>query len=277
MDLNLTGKHILLTGGTGGIGKAIIDQLVEEEARVTIHYNTNIVSATEIQNKYDSSNVFLVQGDLRKEEDIENLFFLANDHFGRIDNLIANAGIWSSESTLTSELSLDQWNNTLAVNLTGVFLCVRAFFRNLIKYPGKSASIVLVGSTAGFFGEAGHADYSASKAALMYGLTKTWKNEIIHYVEMGRVNSVGPGWVLTEMVGESLEDMEEVRKILQTIPMQKIASATDIANTVLFLLSDKASGHISGESLLVSGGMEGRVLFDKSQVDLSYFRKKNNG
>ncbi len=277
MDLNLTGKHILLTGGTGGIGKAIIDQLVEEEARVTIHYNTNIVSATEIQNKYDSSNVFLVQGDLRKEEDIENLFFLANDHFGRIDNLIANAGIWSSESTLTSELSLDQWNNTLDVNLTGVFLCVRAFFRNLIKYPGKSASIVLIGSTAGFFGEAGHADYSASKAALMYGLTKTWKNEIIHYVEMGRVNSVGPGWVLTEMVGESLEDMEEVRKILQTIPMQKIASATDIANTVLFLLSDKASGHISGESLLVSGGMEGRVLFDKSQVDLSYFRKKNNG
>jgi len=277
MDLNLTGKHILLTGGTGGIGKAIIDQLVEEEARVTIHYNTNIVSATEIQNKYDSSSVFLVQGDLRKEEDIENLFSKANDHFGRIDNLIANAGIWGSESTLTSELSLDQWNNTLDVNLTGVFLCVRAFFRNLIKYPGKSASIVLVGSTAGLFGEAGHADYSASKAALMYGLTKTWKNEIIHYVEMGRVNSVGPGWVLTEMVGESLEDMEEVRKILQTVPMQKIASATDIANTVLFLLSDKASGHISGESLLVSGGMEGRVLFDKSQVDLSYFRKKNNG
>ena len=277
MDLNLTGKHILLTGGTGGIGKAIVDLLIEEEARVTIHYNTNIVSAAEIQDKYDSSNVFLVQGDLRKEEDIENLFFLANDHFGRIDNLIANAGIWGSESTLTSELSLDRWNNTLDVNLTGVFLCVRAFFRNLIKYPGKSASIVLVGSTAGFFGEAGHADYSASKAALMYGLTKTWKNEIIHYVEMGRVNSVGPGWVLTEMVGESLEDMEEVRKILQTIPMQKIASATDVANTVLFLLSDKASGHISGESLLVSGGMEGRVLFDKSNVDLSYFKKKNNG
>ncbi len=277
MDLNLAGKHILLTGGTGGIGRAIIDQLVEEAAKVTIHYNTNIVSATEIQNKYDSSDVFLVQGDLRKENDIENLFFLANDHFGRIDNLIANAGIWSSESTLTSELSLDRWNNTLGVNLTGVFLCVRAFFRNLIKYPGKSASMVLVGSTAGFFGEAGQADYSASKAALMYGLTKTWKNEIIHYVEMGRVNSVGPGWVLTEMVGESLEDMEEVRKILQTIPMQKIASATDVANTVLFLLSDKASGHISGESLLVSGGMEGRVLFDKSNVDLSYFKKKNNG
>jgi len=277
MDLNLTGKHILLTGGTGGIGKAIIDQLVEEEARVTIHYNTNIVSATEIQNKYDSSSVFLVQGDLRKEEDIENLFSKANDHFGRIDNLIANAGIWGSESTLTSELSLDQWNNTLDVNLTGVFLCVRAFFRNLIKYPGKSASIVLVGSTAGLFGEAGHADYSASKAALMYGLTKTWKNEIIHYVEMGRVNSVGPGWVLTEMAMKSLEDIEEVRKILQTIPMQKIASATDVANTVLFLLSDKASGHISGESLLVSGGMEGRVLFDKSHVDLSFFKKKNNG
>ncbi|MCG3258891.1 MAG: SDR family oxidoreductase [Candidatus Heimdallarchaeota archaeon] len=277
MDLNLTNKHILLTGGTGGIGKAIIEQLVEEEARVTIHYNTNIVSATEIQKKYDSSNVFLVQGDLRKEKDIENLFSLANDHFGRIDSLIANAGIWGSESTLTSDLSLDQWNNTLEVNLTGVFLCVRAFFRNLIKYPGKSASIVLVGSTAGFFGEAGHADYSASKAALMYGLTKTWKNEIINYVEMGRVNSVGPGWVLTEMAMKSLEDMEEVRKILQTVPMQKIASTTDVANTVLFLLSAKASGHISGESLLVSGGMEGRVLFDKSHVDLSFFKKKNNG
>lgn len=273
MDLNLEGKHILVTGGTGGIGSAIVDQLIEEKARITIHYHSNVLKADEIQQKYDSKHIFLVQADLRKEEDIDNLFLLANEHFGRIDGLVANAGIWNSESTLTSELSLDQWNNILNVNLTGVFLCVRSYFRNLIKYPGKFASVVLIGSTAGYFGEAGHADYSATKAALMYGLTKTWKNEIINYAELGRVNSIGPGWVLTEMAMKSLEDKEHIKKILQTIPMQKIAKASDVASMVLFLLSNKVSGHLNGETILLSGGMEGRVLFDKTAINLGIFEK----
>lgn len=273
MDLNLEGKHILVTGGTGGIGSAIVEQLIEEKARITIHYHSNTLKADEFKEKYDSNSILLVQADLRKEEDIDDLFLLAIEHFGRIDGLVANAGIWSSESTLTSELSLDQWHNILNVNLTGVFLCVRAYFRNLIKHPGEFASVVLIGSTAGYFGEAGHADYSATKAALMYGLTKTWKNEIIHYAELGRVNSIGPGWVLTEMAMKSLEDKEDIKKVLQTIPMQKIAKSSDVASLVLFLLSNKVAGHLNGEAILLSGGMEGRVLFDKTDIDLGRFEK----
>ncbi len=271
MDLDLHDKHILVTGGTGGIGRAIVEQLVEEGVKITIHYHTNQDKATEVKEKHNSRQIKVIQGDLRKEEDVINLFQKASKVFGRIDGLVANAGIWSSESTLTADLGLEQWNNILNVNLTGVFLCVRSFFRNLLKFPGKNASLVLIGSTAGYFGEAGHSDYSASKAALMYGLTKTWKNEIVHYAELGRVNSIGPGWVITDMAMKSLEDNEKVKKILQTIPLQKIATASDVASTVLFLLSDKVSGHLSGESILLSGGMEGRVLVDKSEVDLSFF------
>jgi NAD(P)-dependent dehydrogenase (short-subunit alcohol dehydrogenase family) len=271
MDLNLRDKHILVTGGTGGIGRAIVDQLVKEGAKISIQYHSNQVRAEEIKGKYESNQIHIIQGDLRNEEEVIDLFLKATEVFGRIDGLVANAGIWSSESTLTSDLSLKQWNNIIDVNLTGVFLCVRSFFRNLSQYPKKNASLVLIGSTAGHFGEAGHADYSASKAALMYGLTKTWKNEIVHFAELGRVNSIGPGWVVTEMAMKSLEDKDKVKKILQTIPMQKIATATDVAKTVVFLLSDTAAGHLNGESILLSGGMEGRVLVDKSDVDLSFF------
>ena len=271
MDLDLKEKHIIVTGGTGGIGLAITDQLIVEGAKVSVHFFANEKKAKEIEEKYGSDQVTTVQCDLRKEEEVDRLFSQAIEKFGRIDGLVANAGIWSSDSTLTSKLSLEQWNNILAVNLTGVFLCVREFFNNLIKFPEKYGSIVIIGSTAGFFGEAGHADYSASKAALMYGLTKTWKNEIVNFAKLGRVNSIGPGWVITDMAMKSLEDKDKVKKILQTIPMQKVATASDVASTVLFLLSNKASGHLNGESILLSGGMEGRVLVDKSDVDLSLF------
>ena len=107
----------------------------------------------------------------------------------------------------------------------------------------------------------------------MYGLTKTWKNEITTFAELGRVNSIGPGWVFTDMAEKTLQDKQDVKKILQTIPIQKIATANDVANMILFLLSDAVSGHISGESILISGGMEGRVLVDESDVDLSFFDK----
>ena len=146
---------------------------------------------------------------------------------------MANAGIWPHDDLLTADMSLEQWENTLKTNLTGVFLCVREYFRNLKEYPKDTASLVLIGSTAGLFGEAGHADYSATKAALMHGLTKTWKNEIIHYAPLGRVNTVAPGWVITPMAEESLKNEELVKRTLQTIPLRKMALPIDIANIVV--------------------------------------------
>ncbi|MHA1201679.1 MAG: SDR family NAD(P)-dependent oxidoreductase [Candidatus Heimdallarchaeaceae archaeon] len=274
MDLQLKGKHILVTGASGGIGRAIVEALYEEDSKITLHVFQNTKIAKDLMLKLGGEErLHVIQADLRKEEDVSNMFRSANEKYGRIDGLVANAGIWSSEPKLTSQLSLEQWNNTIKVNLTGVFLCVKEFFINLEKHPKKQASVVLIGSTAGSFGEAGHADYSATKSALMYGLTKTWKNEIVHFAPLGRVNTVAPGWTFTQMAMKSLEDETEVKKVLQTIPLRKIASVEDIASSVLFLLSDKASGHVSGETLMVDGGMEGRRLFDQSEIDVNFLKK----
>ncbi len=274
MDLQLKGKHILVTGASGGIGRAIVEALYEEDSKITLHVFKNATIAKDLVLKIgDEGRLHIVKADLRKEEDVSNMFCSANEKHGRIDGLVANAGIWSFEPKLTSQLSLEQWENTIKVNLTGVFLCVKEFFKNLEKYPEKQASVVLIGSTAGSFGEAGYADYSATKSALMYGLTRTWKNEIINFASLGRVNTVAPGWTYTQMAEESLKDETEVKKILQTIPLRKIASVEDIASSVLFLLSDKVSGHMSGETLMVDGGMEGRRLFDQDEIDVNFLQK----
>jgi len=269
MDLHLKDKHILVTGGTGGIGSSIVEHLVKEESKVSIHFHKNLKKAQEMQNKYIEGKVVLLKGDLSKENDVRDVFSKATNHFGRIDGLVANAGIWSSIPKLTSEIGLDQWQEIINTNLTAVYLCVKEYFKNLKKYPKANASLVLIGSTAGLFGEAGHADYSATKAAIQYGLTRTWKNEIVKFAPLGRVNTVAPGWVDTEMAEESLEDQDVVKRILQTIPLRKIAKPEDIARTVIFLLSDYASGHISGNTILVHGGMEGRILFDKDDISIS--------
>ena len=260
MELELTNKHVLVTGGSGGIGQSIVKLLHKEGARISLHYNKSEEKAFQIRNDLDSSRLLLIKGDLAKEADIVKFFQDAIDKFGRIDCLVANAGIWSPESTLTDKMSLDQWEKTLRINLTGVFLCVREFFRNLQKFQEETASIVLIGSTSGMFGEAGYADYSTSKSALMYGLTKTWKNEIVTYSPLGRVNCVAPGWVFTEMAEKTLKEEGLMNKIFQTMPLRKIAQVEDIASSVVFLLSDKVAGHISGETIFIHGGMEGRVL-----------------
>jgi NAD(P)-dependent dehydrogenase (short-subunit alcohol dehydrogenase family) len=189
-------------------------------------------------------------------------------NFGRVDILVANAGIWIPTDTTISNMSLEQWQNTIAVNLTGVYLCSKYFFQNLENNPRDIASLILIGSTAGVFGEAKHADYASSKAAL-YGLMMSLKNEIIHFAPRGRVNLVNPGWTLTPMAEDSLDNHENLKKILQTIPLRKIATPKDIANIVVYLASDKLSGHLSGQSITVAGGMEGRVLFSPDEIDSS--------
>jgi NAD(P)-dependent dehydrogenase (short-subunit alcohol dehydrogenase family) len=239
--------------------------LREEGARVTLHYNTSSKQAQKILDDH-KEGVFLVQGDMREEEDISRIIQEATKAFGRIDGMVANAGIWPEENLFADEMELEQWENTLKVNLTGVFLMVKEYFKHLRTLPDEKASIVMIGSTAGKFGEAGHADYSASKAA-MHGLTRSWKNEIVKYATHGRINTVGPGWVKTPMAEESLKDTKLVTKVLQTIPLRKVATARDIADIVVFLLSERA-GHINGQTIMVDGGMEGRILFEPDEIDV---------
>ncbi|MFX1603502.1 MAG: SDR family NAD(P)-dependent oxidoreductase, partial [Promethearchaeota archaeon] len=116
-----------------------------------------------------------------------------------------------------------------------------------------------------------YCDYSTSKAGL-HGLMMSLKNEIVHLSRKGRVNLVNPGWTVTPMAEDALNNHGMISRILQTIPMRKVASPEDIANTILYLASDRLSGHVSGQTINVAGGMEGRVLFTQDEIDPSLSR-----
>jgi 3-oxoacyl-[acyl-carrier protein] reductase len=153
------------------------------------------------------------------------------------------------------------------VNLTSVFLCMREFFRGIVRHQIADPAGVLVGSTAGVFGEAGHADYAAAKAGLIYGLARSLKNEIGRLAPRGRVNVVCPGWVLTPQKQRTAIDPATLQRVAQTIPLRKIGRPHDVAMAVVYLASSHLSGHVSGQILTVSGGMEGRVLYRAEEID----------
>jgi 3-oxoacyl-[acyl-carrier protein] reductase len=269
MDLRIKGKTFLITGASGGIGQITAKILADEGANIVLHYFRNEESIKKLSQELDGkqTNYIACKADLSNEGEIINMFDSAKVKFGRIDGLVNNAGIWPSTDTPIHEMSTKQWDNTLSVNLRSIFLCTKYFLRNLAEYPGENASVVLIGSTAGVFGEAWHIDYSSSKAAL-HGFMLSLKNEIAYVSMHGRVNIVSPGWTRTPMAREGLKDTQAVKRVLQTIPVRKIATAEDIANTIAFLLSDSASGHISGQNIVVAGGMEGRLLYQPEQITL---------
>jgi 3-oxoacyl-[acyl-carrier protein] reductase len=156
-----------------------------------------------------------------------------------------------------ARMSLARWNGTIESNLTATFLTVRAYLRH-VETAGRG-SLVMVGSTSGIFGEAGHADYSAAKAAIGHGMLLALKNEIVERAPLARVNVVAPGWTETPMTAEQLTD-EAVDRATATMALRKVASAEDIARSIVFLCSPLAAGHVTGQVITVAGGMEGRVL-----------------
>lgn len=264
MNLGLSNKHILLTGASGGIGRVTAGLLLEEGARVTGTYRVAKEKLTDLCDRWPET-LATIEMDQTQERSVEDAFQQANDLFGRVDVLVANAGIANHEGVAVHEMELKQWSRTLNVNLTGAFLCAKSYFRNLKEFPGESASLILVGSTAGLFGEAWYADYSTSKAG-MHGLMMSLKNEIVHLARSGRVNLINPGWTLTPMAEGALSDTGMRERILQTIPMRKTALPEDIAGAVVYLASDVLSGHVSGQTITVAGGMEGRVLYAPDEI-----------
>ncbi|MGY5854389.1 MAG: SDR family oxidoreductase [Candidatus Thorarchaeota archaeon] len=263
MDTDLKDKHVVVTGASGGIGLEVVRQFLSEGGRVTAIYKTSERDLSNLRQEW-SDYIITIKADIREEEDVRKAFKKTNEKFGRVDILVANAGIANPHS-LIQDMTLEQWENTISINLTGSFLCAKYFFQNLRKFPGDNGNLILVGSTAGLFGEAGFCDYSASKAG-MHGLLMSLKNEIVHLVPRGRVNLVNPGWTLTPMVEGLEEDKERVKRILQTMPLRKLANPEDIASTILYLASDRLAGHVSGQTITVAGGMEGRVLFELDET-----------
>jgi 3-oxoacyl-[acyl-carrier protein] reductase len=266
MDTDLADRTVLVTGASGGIGGEVVRAFVREGARVAAHYATRPEPAAALARELGPSCLAL-GADLTREDEVDRLFAEAERHLGPVEVVVANAGFWPPEEVPLHTMTLEQWNRTLSVDLTSVFLTLRAFFRGVLRHGLSDPAAVLVGSTAGIFGEAGHADYAAAKAGLTYGLARSLKNEICRLAPHGRVNVVCPGWTRTPMTRLFQADAAQVRRVLQTIPLRKIARPHDVAMTILYLASTRLSGHVSGQVLTVSGGMEGRVLYRPEEVD----------
>ncbi len=208
----------------------------------------------------------LVSGDLTDEPQVETLFQEIQGQLGTPNILIANAGVWPTENIPISQMPLQRWTQTLETNLTSVFLCCREFLKCCERGSVEDPAIVMIGSTAGHFGEADHGDYATAKSGLMGGLLQSLKNEIPRSAPRGRINVVCPGWTMTPMAEKFQDNQEAMERALQTISLKKFASPDDIAKAVLFFASNQLSGHVTGQSLFVSGGMEGRVLNSLEEV-----------
>ncbi|EJF55903.1 NAD(P)-binding protein [Dichomitus squalens] len=264
MDLGLQNVHVLLTGASGGIGLATARLFLKLGARVTAHYNTKSAPLDPLVQQFGPERVRALQADLTVETDVERLFAASSaSPFGPVQVAVINHGWHVSREVPLAQISLEQWESTFKANVTSSFLVAREYLRGLEKATEEvkdKAAIVLIGSTAGKIGEAGHADYAASKSALMYGLCLSLKNEIVKIAPKGRVNVVAPGWTRTPMAEERLENPDVRYRALATIPLKKVARPEDVAHQIVVLSSQTVSGHVSGHVLMVEGGMEGRLL-----------------
>jgi 3-oxoacyl-[acyl-carrier protein] reductase len=253
METGLRDKRVLVTGGSGGIGSACVRAFVAEGARVAVHYNRGRDRAEA------AGGQAVVGGDLTDEEQVERVFLDAREALGGVDVCIAAVGVWPSEDVPVWELTLERWEETLRANLTATFLTARAFLRE-VRQNGHG-SLVLISSTAGIFGEAGHADYAAAKSAIAGGLLLSLKNEFTRIAPLARVNAVAPGWTESPMTRGHV-DPEQVRAVSRTMALRKVAQPEDVARQVIALASDEISGHVTGQVVTVAGGMEGRVVHD---------------
>lgn len=271
MNTELAEKVVVVTGASGGIGSAIARRFAEEGVRLVLHYRSNRESVEKLCRGLSKVDTFVVRADLTKESDVHRLFGAAMKRFGRVDTLVANAGSWETRDVPLHEMPLKQWRATMDAVLTSTFLCAREFFKLVAKQ--RHGNAVLIASTAGVFGEAGHSDYAAAKAAMAYGLTRTLKNEIVRIAPHtknycgGRVNCVCPGWTMVPRNVAKLGNAAVVKKVTATMALPQIARPDDIANLVVFLSSDKLARHITGQTVLVAGGMEGRWLWQPAEVN----------
>ena len=255
MDTGLAGKGVVVTGASGGIGSACARAFAAEGARVVVHYHRGRERAEAVTAELGGAPA--VAADLTDEAEVDALFERVRQELGGIDVCAAVAGAWPREDVPVWELSLERWEATVRSNLTATFLTARAFLREVER--NGHGSLVLVGSTAGRFGEAGHADYAAAKSAIQVGLLLSLKNEIVRVALNGRVNAVAPGWTYSPMTDSTL-DQDVIDRVTRTMALRKVATADDIARAVVVLASDELSGHITGEVVTVAGGMEGRTL-----------------
>ena len=245
--MKLKDQVAIVTGGAQGIGRAISEALAREGAKVVvadINEQQAQTAANEIAQKHGIETL-AVAGNVANGEDCEKIIRQALDKFSKINILINNAGI--TRDNLIMRMSDAEWDAVLGVNLKGVFNCTKAVSRSMLK--ARSGRIVNIASVVGLMGNAGQANYSASKGGVI-ALTKTCARE---FASRGiLVNAVAPGFIRTAMTDALTEDVK--KKLSEQIPLARLGEAEDVANAVVFLCSD-ASSYITGHVLSVNGGM----------------------
>lgn len=251
MELGIAGKVAFVTGGSRGLGKAICIGLAGEGARVAVNFvHTDPTEFVDQLVGKHGTKALAVRGDVSKPEEVRAMFDQTERELGPVDILVNNAGTWPT--ALVAEMTDDQWNETLAINLTGAFHTCREAVRRWIS-SGRKGRIVNITSQAAYHGATtGHAHYAAAKAALA-NFTISLAREVARQGIL--VNAVAPGFMETDMVAEAWQTNSA--RIVERIPLGRIADPSEVAAAVLFLVSDRAS-YMTGSTIHVNGGMEMR-------------------
>lgn len=239
-------KVAIVTGGSRGIGKEIAISLAKNGYNVVINYNSNEEEALNVKKICDEYNEAIIcKTNVASFKETEELVSCAMNKFGQIDLLVNNAGI--TKDTLMLRMTEEDFDAVIDINLKGTFnMCKHV---SKIMFKQKSGVIINMSSVIGEIGNAGQANYAASKAGII-GLTKSLAKEFA--ARNIRVNAIAPGYVITDMTSVLKDDIKDA--ILKNIPLQRFAEPSDIANAVLFLASDNAS-YITGQIINVDGGM----------------------
>ncbi len=255
----LAGQTCIVTGGSSGIGKEIALSMGRDGANVVVNYYSSEETAQEVVKEIEANNTvakaFAYKADVSKEDEVEAMFTKAVDTFGTVDILVANAGI--QKDAKLHEMSMEQWQRVLDVNLTGQFLCARAAVREFLRRgmrPDISRAlgkIIHISSVHEIIPWAGHANYAATKGAvrmLMESIAQGYGRQKI------RCNSIAPGAIRTPINKSAWETPEALEKLKELIPYDRIGETEDIGAAAVWLATDE-SDYVSGTTLFVDGGM----------------------
>ena len=248
--ISLTGKAALITGGSRGVGAATVKLFAQAGADVVFSYRTgkHAAAAVELEARKHGTRVEAVKADLRRMDDARELVEQAAARLGRLDILVANAGIWNVVDAPVEKLGEREWDEMIRANLKSVYAVVHFAVPRMIAQ--RSGRVIAVSSTAAQRGEAFHSHYAASKGGII-SLVKSLATELAPHQVL--VNCVAPGWVATDMAKPVLDTKAGAKAVLSQIPLRRTATPEEIAGPILFLASELAT-FITGEVLNVNGG-----------------------
>jgi 3-oxoacyl-[acyl-carrier protein] reductase len=248
--ISLAGKAALVTGGSRGIGAATVKLFAQAGADVVFNYHRDREAAAKVEQESQKhgTRIESLKADLGRMRDAKKLVEFTRERLGRLDILVANAGIWNEKDTPIEELAEREWDEMVRVNLKSVYAVVHYAVPHMISQ--RSGRIIAVSSTAGQRGEAFHTHYAATKGAII-SFVKGLSTELARHNIL--VNCVAPGWVNTDMSASVLHTKAGFKFAIATIPLKRVATAEEIAGPILFAASDLAT-FITGEVINVNGG-----------------------